>query len=789
MPRPTPYERINLKPLPTALIAALLFIFSNTAFSQVVIQSITPNAARVGATITITGSGFNTNPSYNTVYIGAARATVTAASATALTVTVPRGATYGRIMVVNWSTAHSPQNFTVIEGGPLDANSFSERKLFASGDSPDMIASTDLDADGKPDIIVSNFYASTITIYKNTSTPGNVSFFASDWHTEVEPEAIAVDDVNADGKPDLLITSISNHSFVTLINNCTPNSLAWAGSPVTLVGFNAWPRGIATADLDGDGLPDVVTADNNKIYEASGSYYGTISVMRNTSAPPNLSYDLAKTFRVWSYARSVKLADLDGDKKPDAVVANHIDKNVSVLRNTTNGSNIDFVTQQTLQLNNVAQQVQIGDIDGDGKKDVLVSDQYSVVAVYRNTSTNGNISFAPVINIPVQGVLGFSLGDLDGDGKPDLATPNFFTKSIAVLRNTSTPGSISFAAKIEYALDGIPIDAHIGDIDLDGLPDLTITLGENDQVEVLRLKAPIYTLNIGNDTSFCEGPSKQITANIPNAQYAWSTGATTQSITVSQSGKYWVDVTAASGVYSDTIEITVKPFPRVNFGSDTTICEGSSITLDATHPGATYYWSNGATTPTITVSQPGKYTGVVTLDGCSDGDSIKIFTTKAPSFILGPDGILCNNQSVNIEVHYPGATYQWQDGSTDSVYTISRAGRYEITVTNACGSTTDDIQFTAVDNCELNMPNAFTPNNDNNNDVFRVKYPQFIAAFDMKIYNRWGEIIYQSTDARKGWDGSYKGILQPEGNFVWTITLVDIMGRKKSYKGLVLLIR
>jgi gliding motility-associated-like protein len=87
------------------------------------------------------------------------------------------------------------------------------------------------------------------------------------------------------------------------------------------------------------------------------------------------------------------------------------------------------------------------------------------------------------------------------------------------------------------------------------------------------------------------------------------------------------------------------------------------------------------------------------------------------------------------------------------------------------------------------MPNAFTPNYDGVNDVFKVKYPQFIKTFTFRIYNRWGNVVFTTNDPHKGWNGYVNADPQPEGNYVWTISLVDINGNMRNYKGSVLLLR
>ena len=89
----------------------------------------------------------------------------------------------------------------------------------------------------------------------------------------------------------------------------------------------------------------------------------------------------------------------------------------------------------------------------------------------------------------------------------------------------------------------------------------------------------------------------------------------------------------------------------------------------------------------------------------------------------------------------------------------------------------------------INMPSAFTPDKDGLNDIFRVKYPFPVKQFQMRIYNRWGQKIFETTDINKGWNGTYKGWNAAIGAYVWTISLTDAEGKTQSMHGTVTLIR
>lgn len=134
------------------------------------------------------------------------------------------------------------------------------------------------------------------------------------------------------------------------------------------------------------------------------------------------------------------------------------------------------------------------------------------------------------------------------------------------------------------------------------------------------------------------------------------------------------------------------------------------------------------------------------------------------------------------------ATFRWQDGSTDPMLNVTQAGFYKLTATNQCGSHSDSVTIIE-GSCRVMLPNAFTPNNDGHNDIFRLKYPEIVTILRLIVYDRWGQMVFQTTDPYKGWDGRLKGQNAPTGNYVWVMTYTDTYGYKGSAKGSVVLVR
>lgn len=178
-------------------------------------------------------------------------------------------------------------------------------------------------------------------------------------------------------------------------------------------------------------------------------------------------------------------------------------------------------------------------------------------------------------------------------------------------------------------------------------------------------------VDLGNDTSFCSGQNLVLDAGISGATYLWSTGEKTQSITVSATGTYSVSVSSGNCVNSDQIDITELPNPIVNLGSDQAICQGQIFTLDAGNTGASYLWSTGDVTQTISVSIGGSYYVDVSQNGCTGSDTITLIVNPAPVVNLGADTGLCKGGSIVLDAGNSGANYLWaNNGSTSQTITV-----------------------------------------------------------------------------------------------------------------------
>jgi gliding motility-associated-like protein len=283
-----------------------------------------------------------------------------------------------------------------------------------------------------------------------------------------------------------------------------------------------------------------------------------------------------------------------------------------------------------------------------------------------------------------------------------------------------------------------------------------------DQIQVGIIEPP--AINLGADISECEGEGINITAPFINgATYQWSTGQTTQSIDVAISGAYSVEILLNGCTALDEIQIEFFENPFVNLGNDMEICEGMQMDLSAPYyNGASYLWNTGQTSQNIEVTESGSYSLEINWNGCITADEIFIEYFQIPVLDLGNDFAQCKGEEIILEATYvEGATYLWNTGDTGQSIVINDYGTYWCMSINGPCVYSDTIQYVQpVYECvepfhAIWVPNAFTPDNDGNNDVFGV-YGGGISNknFELSIYNRWGDRIWTTTQPDRKWTGN-----------------------------------
>ena len=465
------------------------------------ITAISPKTGKVGDSVTITGTEFDATAANNKVFFGATKATVTAASTTSLTVTVPTGATFGPLrVIVNNRTAESDDSFLptfASEFPTIDASTFGAKVDFTTAAGPLMSIPADIDGDGKTDLVVVNQTASSFSVFRNTSTTGTIdgSTYAAkvDFTTGTTPAGLAIADYDRNGVVDVAVTNSATDNVSVFRNTSTVGAISFAAKVDYATGTQ--PNIMIGSDMDEDGKVDMVTANNVS---------GDISVFRNTSTSGAIdasSFAAKVDFTAGTQPREVAVGDIDGDDQPDIVVGNASTNNISVFRNTSVPGGIttsSFAAKVDFAALIQPEGLEIVDLDGDGKDDVALANfSSSMISVFRNTSVTGAVTFAARIDY-TSGVQpqDIAIGDIDGDGKPDIAAGNAnfgAGVTVSVLRNTSTSGVIdanSFAAKVDFTTPLNPVQSMITDVDGDGKPELVSANGGATSISVFQNLTP-----------------------------------------------------------------------------------------------------------------------------------------------------------------------------------------------------------------------------------------------------------------------------------------------------------
>ncbi len=355
---------------------------------------------------------------------------------------------------------------------------FASQQTFAVGSNPQAVAVGDVNGDGKSDLVIANINANTVSVLLNATAPGATTLaFASQQPFAVgtAPQAVAVGDVNGDGKPDLVVANEGDNTVSVLVNKTAPGASRAAFASQQTFAVGNLPFSVALGDLNGDGRPDLITANETA---------GTVSVLLNTTvlAANSASFAPQATAAVGTHPFSLAAGDLNGDGKPDLVVANLNDNTLSVLLNTTapGATTPSFAPRETLAVGNNPLGVAIGDVNGDGRPDLLVTNANdNTVGVLLNQTAPGatTLSFATQQTFAVgTNPIAVAPADVNGDGRPDLVVANFGGGSVSVLLNQTAPGAtaLSFASQQPFAATQ-PRSVAVGDVNGDGRPDLVVT--------------------------------------------------------------------------------------------------------------------------------------------------------------------------------------------------------------------------------------------------------------------------------------------------------------------------
>ena len=305
-----------------------------------------------------------------------------------------------------------------------------------------------------------------------------------DFPTGPNPRSVAAGDLNGDGNSDLAVANVGSNSVSVLLNTTGRAAATSNFSAKKDFAAGTNPVSVILGDLNSDGKLDLVVANNNS---------NSVSVLLNTTAPGAATPNFASSqdFDTGDGPVSVAIGDLNGDGKLDLVVANLVSTVSVFLNNTAPGAaNVSFGARKDFVTGDGPRSVVVGDFNLDGKLDLaVVNFNSNTVSVLLNTTSAGAdvASFAAIHDFPT-GLrpVSVTVGDLNGDTKPDLAVANVNSNTVSVLLNTTLPGAETptFADKKDFATNFNPTSVTVVDLDGDASPELAIANSNSNNISV-----------------------------------------------------------------------------------------------------------------------------------------------------------------------------------------------------------------------------------------------------------------------------------------------------------------
>lgn len=313
-----------------------------------------------------------------------------------------------------------------------------------------------------------------------------------------------------------------------------------------------------------------------------------------------------------------------------------------------------------------------------------------------------------------------------------------------------------------------------------------------------------------NNGPVCEGSTLVLKSNSASA-YTW-TGPTNYSsnqsspaigkVSLNYNGKFYVKIVSAEGCSNtDSTTVTIIPGPQVAAGNDVDICEGATTQLNGNTNAGIYIWQpaqslsdNSILNPVASPSETTAYILSADNGTCRKSDSVIVNVNKKPIANAGPDKVLIQGDAtlLNATSNVSGVSVLWKPNFNITTVTdltplvnpvVSTTYILTLTSNYGCGTSEDSV-FVKVF-AKLFIPNAFSPNDDGINDTWKIEPLEAYPLAVLKVFNRYGQMIFSNNGTSKQWDGKYKSTKQPVGAYPYTI---DLRNGSPIIKGIVYLV-
>ena len=313
--------------------------------------------------------------------------------------------------------------------------------------------------------------------------------------------------------------------------------------------------------------------------------------------------------------------------------------------------------------------------------------------------------------------------------------------------------------------------------------DVSNLCGMNSDTIIVTLSGVAPNTDLGPDTLLCEGVNLVLSSTSDSLlSSTWQDGSMTLTFLVQSPGTYVLTEVNICGTDADSIVVTyLDPPAPFDLGPDTALCLGESFFLTAPSTSFDILWQDGSSLPQMLVGETNTYTLQLSNACGQERDSVDVVVDDiVPNVYLGPDTVLCEGDIIHLDASQLGqATYLWNTGEQTNSITVSTPGVYDVEVSTACASVMDEIEVTAGSDCkeeeevvgEIYVPNVFSPNGDQVNDLFFIlpSTDVQINSIEGTIFDRWGNMVYYSEQMPFTWDGRSKDQPVLPGVYVYVL--------------------
>lgn len=290
---------------------------------------------------------------------------------------------------------------------------------------------------------------------------------------------------------------------------------------------------------------------------------------------------------------------------------------------------------------------------------------------------------------------------------------------------------------------------------------------------------------LGDDLEICFEDTVVIGSIFPNATYEWSRGENIPEILVYEPGNYSVKVMTEDGcVIEDSLIVSRSDVYNDFLPEDTVICFDDTLILESLIEADEYLWQDGSVSRSLEVEEQGIYILSLLIDDCVFTDTAEVEIQENFTVEIGNDTTICEGEELFLESYFSDASYLWQDSSTLAFFQADAAGTYRLEVSRDGCTNQDSFVLSVIDCtiCNYYIPNAFSPNADGVNDYFQIYSNCELMEERLRIYNRWGAVVYDQEGQDVKWNGRFNEELVQSGVYVFMFEFAFVDGQDNAKK-------